>query len=224
MAAKTDRKKATSSFSLSSRPSPNFGWALGVLEKGFEKNKKQKQKQKQKQKRRKRREKKSPHLCPQTEKTNDPFQELYTCTIVTRNAAPGICSEIHERMPVILHGDEDVRAWLFHGKLNTNRPEGESPLSVHPVDFAVGNMFVFFLFIFLFFFSFFLSDQFFAGKTIAPIWPSPSLTTKKRKGLPHSSQKPQRTTKKKKKTTPVQTPHVVKNKGVRCLGEGMGQL
>ena len=65
-------------------------------------------------------------------------------------------------MPVILHSEEDIRGWLFHGKLNTERPEGESPLSAHPVDFAVGNMFVFFfiVFVILFLFLFFVTFLF----------------------------------------------------------------
>ncbi|GAA6092652.1 abasic site processing protein HMCES [Tachysurus ichikawai] len=67
---------------------------------------------------------------------------LYTYTVITVNASPNLQS-IHDRMPAILDGDEEVRRWLDFGEVRSLEAlkllQSKSCLTFHPVSSIVNN-------------------------------------------------------------------------------------
>ncbi|XP_068598039.1 abasic site processing protein HMCES isoform X2 [Brachionichthys hirsutus] len=69
-------------------------------------------------------------------------EPLYTYSIITVNASPKLQS-IHDRMPAILDGEEEVRRWLDFGEVKSldalKLLEPKDILSFHPVSSLVNN-------------------------------------------------------------------------------------
>ncbi|XP_047438818.1 abasic site processing protein HMCES [Mugil cephalus] len=69
-------------------------------------------------------------------------EPLYTYSIITVNAAPNLES-IHNRMPAILDGEDEVRRWLDFGKVKSldalKLLESKNILTFHPVSTLVNN-------------------------------------------------------------------------------------
>ncbi|KAI5607108.1 embryonic stem cell-specific 5-hydroxymethylcytosine-binding protein [Silurus asotus] len=67
---------------------------------------------------------------------------LYTYTVITVNASPNLQS-IHDRMPAILDGEEEVRRWLDFGEVRSLEAlkllQSKSCLTFHPVSSIVNN-------------------------------------------------------------------------------------
>ncbi|XP_060766561.1 abasic site processing protein HMCES [Neoarius graeffei] len=67
---------------------------------------------------------------------------LYTYTVITVNASPNLQS-IHDRMPAILEGEEEVRRWLDFGEVRSLEAlkllQSKSCLTFHPVSSFVNN-------------------------------------------------------------------------------------
>ncbi|XP_062842332.1 abasic site processing protein HMCES [Trichomycterus rosablanca] len=67
---------------------------------------------------------------------------LYTYTVITVNASPNLQS-IHDRMPAILDGDEEVRQWLDFGEVRSLEAlkllQSKSCLIFHPVSTIVNS-------------------------------------------------------------------------------------
>ncbi|XP_061146599.1 abasic site processing protein HMCES isoform X1 [Syngnathus typhle] len=67
---------------------------------------------------------------------------LYTYSVITVNASPNLHS-IHDRMPAILAGEEDVRRWLDFGEVKSvdalKLLQSEDILTYHPVSSLVNN-------------------------------------------------------------------------------------
>ncbi|XP_017566809.1 abasic site processing protein HMCES [Pygocentrus nattereri] len=67
---------------------------------------------------------------------------LYTYTVITVNASPNLQS-IHDRMPAILDGEEEVRQWLDFGEVRSLQAlkllQSKSCLVCHPVSSFVNN-------------------------------------------------------------------------------------
>lgn len=72
----------------------------------------------------------------------DGGEPLYTYSVITVNASPNLQS-IHNRMPAILDGDEEVRRWLDFGEVKCldalKLLESKSSLTFHPVSSLVNN-------------------------------------------------------------------------------------
>ncbi|KAK2862476.1 hypothetical protein Q5P01_002009 [Channa striata] len=69
-------------------------------------------------------------------------EPLYTYTVITVNACPDLQS-IHDRMPAILDGDEEVRKWLDYGEVKSldalKLLQSKNILTFHPVSSLVNN-------------------------------------------------------------------------------------
>ncbi|XP_076012714.1 abasic site processing protein HMCES [Genypterus blacodes] len=69
-------------------------------------------------------------------------EPLYTYTVITVNASPNLES-IHDRMPAILDGEEEVRSWLDFGDVKSKDAmkliQSKSTLTFHPVSSIVNN-------------------------------------------------------------------------------------
>ncbi|XP_048877940.1 abasic site processing protein HMCES [Brienomyrus brachyistius] len=69
-------------------------------------------------------------------------EKLYTYTIITVNASPGLQS-IHHRMPAVLDGEEEVRKWLDYGEVRSldalKLLQPKDKLTFHPVSSFVNN-------------------------------------------------------------------------------------
>ncbi|XP_070695041.1 abasic site processing protein HMCES [Pempheris klunzingeri] len=69
-------------------------------------------------------------------------EPLYTFSIITVNASPNLQS-IHNRMPAILEGEEEVRRWLNFGSVKSvdalNLLQSKNILTFHPVSSLVNN-------------------------------------------------------------------------------------
>ncbi|KAM9799060.1 abasic site processing protein HMCES isoform 1-T1 [Syngnathus typhle] len=67
---------------------------------------------------------------------------LYTYSVITVNASPNLHS-IHDRMPAILAGEEEVRRWLDFGEVKSvdalKLLQSEDILTYHPVSSLVNN-------------------------------------------------------------------------------------
>ncbi|TTB85608.1 Transcriptional adapter 3 [Bagarius yarrelli] len=67
---------------------------------------------------------------------------LYTYTVITVNASPNL-QNIHDRMPAVLDGDEEVRRWLDFGEVRSldalRLLQSKSCLTFHPVSSIVNN-------------------------------------------------------------------------------------
>ncbi|MCI4389979.1 hypothetical protein PGIGA_G00117370 [Pangasianodon gigas] len=67
---------------------------------------------------------------------------LYTYTVITVNASPDL-QNIHDRMPAILDGEEEVRRWLDFGDVRSLEAlkllQSKSCLTFHPVSSIVNN-------------------------------------------------------------------------------------
>nr|XP_020448338.1 embryonic stem cell-specific 5-hydroxymethylcytosine-binding protein [Monopterus albus] len=72
----------------------------------------------------------------------DGGEPLYTYSIITVNASPNLQS-IHDRMPAILDGQEEVRKWLDYGEVNSldalKLLQSKNILAFHPVSSLVNN-------------------------------------------------------------------------------------
>lgn len=69
-------------------------------------------------------------------------EPLYTYTVITVNASPNLES-IHNRMPAILDGEEEVRRWLDFGEVESldalKLLQSKNILTYHPVSSVVNN-------------------------------------------------------------------------------------
>ncbi|KAJ8259830.1 hypothetical protein GJAV_G00173970 [Gymnothorax javanicus] len=69
-------------------------------------------------------------------------EALYTYTVITVNASPNL-QGIHDRMPAILDGDEEVRRWLDFGEVKSldavKLLQSKDTLTFHPVSSFVNN-------------------------------------------------------------------------------------
>lgn len=69
-------------------------------------------------------------------------EPLYTYTVITVNASPNLES-IHNRMPAILDGEEEVRKWLDFGEIKSldalKLLQSKNILTFHPVSSLVNN-------------------------------------------------------------------------------------
>ncbi|MFT7801343.1 embryonic stem cell-specific 5-hydroxymethylcytosine-binding protein [Arapaima gigas] len=69
-------------------------------------------------------------------------ETLYTYTIITVPATPGLQS-IHDRMPAVLNGEEEVRRWLDYGEVRSldalKLLQPKDVLTFHPVSSLVNN-------------------------------------------------------------------------------------
>ncbi|KAI7794783.1 abasic site processing protein HMCES isoform X2 [Triplophysa rosa] len=69
-------------------------------------------------------------------------EALYTYTVITVDASPNIQC-IHDRMPAVLDGEEEVRRWLDFGEVKSLEAmkllQSKSCLSFHPVSSLVNN-------------------------------------------------------------------------------------
>ncbi|KAM4582206.1 abasic site processing protein HMCES [Fundulus diaphanus] len=69
-------------------------------------------------------------------------EPLYTYSVITVNASPNLQS-IHDRMPAILDGEEEVRRWLDFGEVKTldaiKLLQSKDILTFHPVSSFVNN-------------------------------------------------------------------------------------
>nr|XP_055039195.1 abasic site processing protein HMCES [Misgurnus anguillicaudatus]XP_055039196.1 abasic site processing protein HMCES [Misgurnus anguillicaudatus] len=69
-------------------------------------------------------------------------EALYTYTVITVDASPDIQS-IHDRMPAVLDGDDEVRRWLDFGEVKSLEAmkllQPKSCLTFHPVSPLVNN-------------------------------------------------------------------------------------
>lgn len=69
-------------------------------------------------------------------------EPLYTYSVITVNASPNLQS-IHDRMPAILDGDEEVRRWLDFGEVKSldaiKLLQSKDILTFHPVSSFVNN-------------------------------------------------------------------------------------
>nr|XP_061780053.1 abasic site processing protein HMCES-like isoform X1 [Nerophis lumbriciformis] len=69
-------------------------------------------------------------------------EPLYTYSVITVNASPNLQS-IHDRMPAILAGEEEVRRWLDFGEVKSLEAlkllQSENILTFHPVSSLVNN-------------------------------------------------------------------------------------
>lgn len=69
-------------------------------------------------------------------------EPLYTYTVITVNSSPNLES-IHDRMPAILDGEEEVRKWLDFGEIKSldalKLLQSKNTLTFHPVSSLVNN-------------------------------------------------------------------------------------
>ncbi|XP_007256487.2 abasic site processing protein HMCES [Astyanax mexicanus] len=69
-------------------------------------------------------------------------EALYTYTVITVNASPNL-QTIHDRMPAILDGEEEVRRWLDFGEVKSLEAlkmlQSKSCVTFHPVSSLVNN-------------------------------------------------------------------------------------
>ncbi|CAL9703781.1 unnamed protein product [Knipowitschia caucasica] len=69
-------------------------------------------------------------------------EPLYTYTVITVNASPNL-QDIHDRMPAILDGEEEVRKWLDFGEIKSPDAlkllQSKNILTCHPVSSIVNN-------------------------------------------------------------------------------------
>lgn len=69
-------------------------------------------------------------------------EPLYSYTVITVNASPNLES-IHDRMPAILDGEEEVRKWLDFGEIKSldalKLLQSKNILTFHPVSSLVNN-------------------------------------------------------------------------------------
>ncbi|XP_035007811.1 abasic site processing protein HMCES [Hippoglossus stenolepis] len=69
-------------------------------------------------------------------------EPLYTYSVITVNASPNLQS-IHDRMPAILNGEEEVRRWLNFGEVKSldalKLLQSKNILTFHPVSSLVNN-------------------------------------------------------------------------------------
>ncbi|KAM9859906.1 abasic site processing protein HMCES [Aulostomus maculatus] len=69
-------------------------------------------------------------------------EPLYTYSVITVNASPNLQS-IHDRMPAILDGEEEVRRWLDYGEVKCRDAlkliQSKNILTFHPVSSLVNN-------------------------------------------------------------------------------------
>ncbi|XP_070758497.1 abasic site processing protein HMCES isoform X2 [Enoplosus armatus] len=69
-------------------------------------------------------------------------EPLYTYSVITVNASPNLQS-IHDRMPAILDGEEEVRRWLDFGEVKSldalKLLQSKNILTSHPVSSLVNN-------------------------------------------------------------------------------------
>lgn len=69
-------------------------------------------------------------------------EPLYTYTVITVNASPNLES-IHDRMPAVLDGEEEVRKWLDFGEIKSldalKLLQSKNTLTFHPVSSLVNN-------------------------------------------------------------------------------------
>ncbi|XP_077581685.1 abasic site processing protein HMCES [Stigmatopora nigra] len=69
-------------------------------------------------------------------------EPLYTYTVITVNASPNL-QGIHDRMPAVLAGEEQVRRWLDFGEVKSSDAlkllQSEDTLTYHPVSSLVNN-------------------------------------------------------------------------------------
>lgn len=67
---------------------------------------------------------------------------LFTYTVITVNASPNLES-IHDRMPAVLDGEEEVRRWLDFGEVKSLEAlkllQSKNSLTFHPVSSLVNN-------------------------------------------------------------------------------------
>ncbi|XP_024148277.1 abasic site processing protein HMCES isoform X1 [Oryzias melastigma] len=72
----------------------------------------------------------------------DGGEALYSYSIITVNASPNLQS-IHNRMPAVLDGEEEVRRWLDFGKVKSldamSLLQSKNILTFHPVSSVVNN-------------------------------------------------------------------------------------
>lgn len=73
---------------------------------------------------------------------SDGGEPLYSYTVITVNASPNLKS-IHDRMPAILDGEEEVRRWLDFGEVKSldalKLLQSKNILTFHPVSSVVNN-------------------------------------------------------------------------------------
>ncbi|XP_037345797.2 abasic site processing protein HMCES [Pungitius pungitius] len=69
-------------------------------------------------------------------------EPLYTYSVITVNASPDL-EGIHDRMPAVLDGEEEVRRWLDFGEVKTPDAmkllQSKNTLTFHPVSSLVNN-------------------------------------------------------------------------------------
>ncbi|XP_035244013.1 abasic site processing protein HMCES [Anguilla anguilla] len=69
-------------------------------------------------------------------------EALYTYTVITVNSSPSLQS-IHDRMPAVLDGEEEVRRWLDFGEVRSldalKLLQSKDTLTFHPVSSFVNN-------------------------------------------------------------------------------------
>ncbi|XP_061542935.1 abasic site processing protein HMCES isoform X2 [Phycodurus eques] len=69
-------------------------------------------------------------------------ETLYTYSVITVNASPNLHS-IHDRMPAVLAGEEEVRRWLDFGEVKSvdalKLLQSQDILTYHPVSLLVNN-------------------------------------------------------------------------------------
>ncbi|XP_064160053.1 abasic site processing protein HMCES isoform X2 [Anguilla rostrata] len=69
-------------------------------------------------------------------------EALYTYTVITVNSSPSLQS-IHDRMPAVLDGEEEVRRWLDFGEVRSldalKLLKSKDTLTFHPVSSFVNN-------------------------------------------------------------------------------------
>ncbi|XP_016402908.1 embryonic stem cell-specific 5-hydroxymethylcytosine-binding protein-like, partial [Sinocyclocheilus rhinocerous] len=69
-------------------------------------------------------------------------ETLYTYTVITVDASPNLQS-IHDRMPAVLDGEDEVRRWLDFGEVKSLEAmkllHPNSSLTFHPVSSLVNN-------------------------------------------------------------------------------------
>ncbi|KAM8917410.1 abasic site processing protein HMCES isoform 2-T2 [Spinachia spinachia] len=67
---------------------------------------------------------------------------LYTYSVITVNASPNL-EDIHDRMPAVLDGEEEVRQWMDFGEVKTPDAlkllQSKNTLTFHPVSSLVNN-------------------------------------------------------------------------------------
>lgn len=72
----------------------------------------------------------------------DGGEPLYSYSVITVNASPNL-QDIHDRMPAILDGEEEVRRWLDFGKVKSldaiKLLQSKDMLTFHPVSSLVNN-------------------------------------------------------------------------------------